>query len=74
MNLSAAQNIAYADLHVINAERMLQLHAEAREAIDGRADTHAGRCTVGLLEDLAITTLPAALNSLERLLRRAVRF
>jgi DNA-binding transcriptional LysR family regulator len=49
------------------AERMLQLHAEAREAIDGRAGTQAGRCTVGLLEDLAITTLPAALADFGRL-------
>ena len=49
------------------AERMLLLHEEAREAIGGRADTHAGRCTVGLLEDLAITTLPAALADFGRL-------
>jgi hypothetical protein len=27
-------------------------------AIGGGAGTRAGRCTVGLLEDLAITTLP----------------
>lgn len=43
------------------AERMLLLHEEAREAIDGRAGIRSGRCTLGLLEDLAITSLPAAL-------------
>jgi DNA-binding transcriptional LysR family regulator len=49
------------------AERMLLLHEEARQAVDGHADARTGRCTVGLLEDLAITTLPAALADFGRL-------
>jgi DNA-binding transcriptional LysR family regulator len=43
------------------AERMLALHDEARTSITGRDAMSAGRRTIGLLEDLAITTLPAAL-------------
>jgi DNA-binding transcriptional LysR family regulator len=44
------------------AERMLALHEEARDALDGRAAGEpSGRRTVGLLEDLAITSLPTAL-------------
>jgi DNA-binding transcriptional LysR family regulator len=43
------------------AERMLALHEEARSALDGRAGEPSGRRTVGLLEDLAITSLPTAL-------------
>jgi DNA-binding transcriptional LysR family regulator len=49
------------------AERMLLLHEEARDAIDARAGTGSGHCTVGLLEDLAITALPAALADFARL-------
>ncbi|MEU7900729.1 LysR substrate-binding domain-containing protein [Nonomuraea sp. NPDC049152] len=43
------------------AERMLALHDEARTSIAGRAAAPSGRRAIGLLEDLAITTLPAAL-------------
>lgn len=43
------------------AERMLALHDEARTAVDSRAAAPSGRRTLGLLEDLALTTLPAAL-------------
>ncbi|MFI6323515.1 LysR family transcriptional regulator [Nonomuraea sp. NPDC050556] len=42
------------------AERLLVLHDEARESVNGRAAS-AGRRTIGLLEDLAITALPTAL-------------
>jgi DNA-binding transcriptional LysR family regulator len=49
------------------AERMLLLHEEARDAVDNRVGTRPGRCTIGLLEDLAITTLPAALADFGRL-------
>lgn len=42
------------------AERLLVLHDEARESISGR-EASSGRRTIGLLEDLAITALPAAL-------------
>jgi DNA-binding transcriptional LysR family regulator len=49
------------------AERMLLLHEEARAAIDDRVGSRSGRCTIGLLEDLAITTLPAALADFGRL-------
>ncbi|MBT2229930.1 LysR family transcriptional regulator [Nonomuraea sp. NEAU-A123] len=43
------------------AERMLALHDEARASIAGRGAAPSGRRTIGLLEDLAITTFPAAL-------------
>ncbi|MCA2228359.1 LysR family transcriptional regulator [Nonomuraea aurantiaca] len=43
------------------AERMLALHDEARVSIAGPRATPSGRRTIGLLEDLAITTFPAAL-------------
>src|SRR5215469_6813548 len=43
------------------AERILALHEEARDALDGRASESSGRRTVGLLEDLAITSLPTVL-------------
>jgi DNA-binding transcriptional LysR family regulator len=43
------------------AERVLALHDEARAALGGRTDDATGRRTVGLLDDLAITTLPAVL-------------
>jgi DNA-binding transcriptional LysR family regulator len=43
------------------AERMLALHDEARASIGGPSAEAAGARAVGLLEDLAITTLPAAL-------------
>ncbi|MBB5782228.1 LysR family transcriptional regulator [Nonomuraea jabiensis] len=43
------------------AERMLALHDEARSMVGGAGPTPAGRRTIGLLEDLAITTLPGAL-------------
>lgn len=42
-------------------ERMLALHDETHAAMDGQGTTPTGRRTVGLLEDLAITALPAAL-------------
>lgn len=41
------------------AERMLSLHDEARSSLSG--STSSGRRTIGLLEDLAVTTFPAAL-------------
>ncbi|WP_214319149.1 LysR family transcriptional regulator [Nonomuraea sediminis] len=43
------------------AERMLALHDEARTSIAGPGAEPSGRRTIGLLEDLAITTFPAAL-------------
>lgn len=43
------------------AERMLALHDEAHAAMDGQGAAPAGRRTVGLLEDLAITALPGTL-------------
>jgi DNA-binding transcriptional LysR family regulator len=43
------------------AERMLVLHDEARASIGGPDTPSAGQRTVGLLEDLAIATLPATL-------------
>lgn len=43
------------------AERVLALHDEARESINPRNSASVGRRTVALLEDLAITTLPAVL-------------
>src|SRR4051794_37634653 len=43
------------------AERMLALHDEARATVHGQDAAPAGRLAVGLLEDLAATTLPAAL-------------
>lgn len=43
------------------AERMLALHDEARSAIAGPSETATGHRTLGLLDDLAITTLPTAL-------------
>lgn len=49
------------ELLLAYAERMLALHDEARAAVGGQGSPPAGRRTVGLLEDLAITTLPVAL-------------
>src|SRR4051812_17676856 len=43
------------------AERMLSLHDEARFAVEGQGRAVIGRLTLGLLEDVAITALPAAL-------------
>ncbi|MEV0232056.1 LysR substrate-binding domain-containing protein [Nonomuraea sp. NPDC050786] len=43
------------------AERMLALHDEARASIDAQGDQATGSRTVGLLEDLAVTTLPTTL-------------
>ncbi|GAA3151823.1 LysR family transcriptional regulator [Nonomuraea roseoviolacea] len=43
------------------AERMLTLHDEARSALGGQGEPATGRRTIGLLEDLAVTTLPATL-------------
>ncbi|TCC37400.1 LysR family transcriptional regulator [Kribbella capetownensis] len=43
------------------AERMLALHDEAQAALSGRRNQLTGQRTIGLLEDLAITTLPEAL-------------
>lgn len=43
------------------AERMLALHDDARASITGEGSSPAGHRAMGLLEDLAITTLPAAL-------------
>lgn len=43
------------------AERMLALHDEARASIGGPDTAPAGHRAVGLLEDLAIITLPATL-------------
>jgi DNA-binding transcriptional LysR family regulator len=43
------------------AERMLALHDEARVWMNGRASAPTGRRAIGLLEDLAVTTLPALL-------------
>lgn len=43
------------------AERMLSLHDEAQSVVGGGRVSPAGRRTIGLLEDLAITTLPGAL-------------
>lgn len=43
------------------AERMLALHDEARVSINGQDAAPSGRRTIGLLEDLAITTLSGAL-------------
>ncbi|OPC77132.1 hypothetical protein B4N89_41980 [Embleya scabrispora] len=43
------------------AERILALHEEARASIGHRGAIPTGRRTIGLLEDLAITTLPTAL-------------
>ncbi|MQY06935.1 LysR family transcriptional regulator [Actinomadura macrotermitis] len=43
------------------AERMLALHDEARGSVGGQGGAAAGKRTIGLLEDLAITALPAAL-------------
>jgi DNA-binding transcriptional LysR family regulator len=43
------------------AERMLAMHEEALAALTGQLDDSTGQRTVGLLEDLAITSLPEAL-------------
>ncbi|GAA2285391.1 hypothetical protein GCM10010149_34070 [Nonomuraea roseoviolacea subsp. roseoviolacea] len=43
------------------AERMLTLHDEARSALGGQGEPATGSRTIGLLEDLAVTTLPATL-------------
>ncbi|MEU6717329.1 LysR family transcriptional regulator [Nonomuraea sp. NPDC046802] len=43
------------------AERMIALHDEARRAVARRDAGSSGPRTIGLLEDLAITTLPSAL-------------
>jgi DNA-binding transcriptional LysR family regulator len=43
------------------AERILALHDEARASLGGPGAGPAGRRSVGLLEDVAITTLPTAL-------------
>ncbi|MFB9629593.1 LysR family transcriptional regulator [Nonomuraea helvata] len=43
------------------AERMLALHDEARASIDAQGGQATGSRTVGLLEDLAVTTLPTTL-------------
>jgi DNA-binding transcriptional LysR family regulator len=43
------------------AERMLALHDEAQSMVGGGGTASAGRRTIGLLEDLAITTLPGTL-------------
>lgn len=40
---------------------MLALHDQARTAVEGGDEGPAGRRAIGLLEDLAITTLPAVL-------------
>lgn len=42
-------------------ERVLALHDEARAAIGRRGEVPHGRRVLGLLEDLALTTLPTAL-------------
>ncbi|SPT51758.1 LysR family transcriptional regulator [Actinomadura madurae] len=42
-------------------ERVLALHDEARAAVGRRGDAPHGRRVLGLLEDLAMTTLPTAL-------------
>jgi DNA-binding transcriptional LysR family regulator len=46
---------------LVYAERMLSLHDEAHTAIEGRGGKLAGRLTLGLIEDLAITALPVTL-------------
>ncbi|MGH3410003.1 MAG: LysR family transcriptional regulator [Streptosporangiaceae bacterium] len=43
------------------AERILALHDEARASVSGHDVSPAGHRALGLLEDLAITTLPTAL-------------
>jgi DNA-binding transcriptional LysR family regulator len=43
------------------AERMLALHDETHAALAAQGRTPSGRRTIGLIEDLAITILPAAL-------------
>lgn len=43
------------------AERILALHDDARASIEGDSGSPEGHRAVGLLEDLAITTLPTAL-------------
>ncbi|TDX08314.1 LysR family transcriptional regulator [Kribbella sp. VKM Ac-2566] len=43
------------------AERMLALHEEAQVAVSGNVNDSTGQRTVGLLEDLAVTSLPEAL-------------
>ena len=48
------------------AERILALSAEAI-ANAGRGRTFAGRCGVGLIEDLASASLPSALADFARL-------
>lgn len=48
------------------AERLLALAAEAQAALTRPTDAMAGRCGIGLLEDIVGSTLPAVLTDLQR--------
>ena len=52
---------------LVYAERILALHDAARSALDEGHQPFAGKRSVGLLEDLAVAHLPAALADFARL-------